>query len=96
MANRKSKCEKADFSTQLERLGFRQIGDCTFTRDRIKIFRTNKTNSDRVRYWEVQEISTGRVFYKSNHTYEVIEYLSHTQFLTVGAFIQVIVPDRNS
>lgn len=96
MANRKLRCEKADFATRLEKLGFRQIGDCTFTRDRIKIFRTNKTNSERVRYWEVQEISTGRVFYKSNHTNEVIEYLSHTQFLTVGAFIQVVVSNRNS
>lgn len=91
MANRKSRCEKTDFATKLEELGFMQIGDCTFIKNRIKIFRTNKTNSERVRYWEVQEISTSRVFYKSNHTSEIIEYLSHSQFLTAGAFINVVV-----
>ena len=93
MAKRKPRHKKADFASRLERFGFSQIGDCTFVRDRIKIFRTNKTNSERVRYWQVQEISTGRVFYKSNHTGDVIEYLSHTQFLTAGATVSVIFRD---
>ena len=89
MAHRKAFSEKNNFATQLAKLGFEQIGDCTFVRDCIKIFRTNKSNSERLRYWEVQELCTGRVFYKSNHTREVIEYLEHTQFLGAGAFLQV-------
>lgn len=91
MANRKMKSQKNDFASKLGRLGFTQIGDCTFTRDRIKIFRTNKTNSDRVRYWEVQEISTGRVFYKSNHTNEVLSFLEHTQFAVAGATLKISI-----
>lgn len=89
MANRKPYCQRNDFAAKLERMGFQQIGDATFVRGRIKIFRTNKTNSDRVRYWEIREISTDTIFYRSNHSQEVIDYLSCTQFLTSGATMAV-------
>lgn len=91
MAHRKGRCEKTDFASNLERLGFIQRGDCTFYGETIKIFRTNKTRSERKRYWEIREIRTDRVFFRSNHTQEVLDFLQSSQLLLNGATFRVSV-----
>jgi len=93
--HRLAQCQKSNFASSLAKLGFKQFGDCTFIGITIKIFRTNKTNSDRVRYWEVQDISSGEVYYMSNHCDEVLSFLAQCAFFTDGATMQVLTESKN-
>ena len=85
MAHRKANSEKTDFASQLIRLGFIQQGECTVCGATIKVFRTNKTHSEQKRYWQVEEIRTRKVLFKSGHCSEVLEYIRHSQFYINGA-----------
>jgi len=87
MASRKGRLEHTDFATKLINLGFIQRGECTFYGERVKIFRATKLHSDLVRYWEVQEISTGNTFYKSNHTADILNFLQDSLLIPSGATI---------
>jgi hypothetical protein len=98
MANRKANCEKSDFASKLRRLGFEQVGDSTFTKHRIKIFRTN-TIQRAERHWEVQEISSGRIFFSSKSSFGILEYLLNHQFMPDGGTVTVslkVKPKTNS
>ena len=92
--HRKGKGEKKDFATELLKLGFNQVGDCTFFGTVVKIFRTNKTRSNELRYWLVKDNSTGKIFFKSNHCHEVLQFLRHSNLYLAGGTIKITRKER--
>jgi hypothetical protein len=94
MANRKSKFQKSDFATKLERLGFEQLGSCTFYGKYIKIFRTNKTSLERKRYWEIRDLTTDETHYRSIHVDDILNFLQHCQFFVNGAEIKISINNK--
>lgn len=90
MAKRKANCEKEDFATKLCKMGFEQIGETTFIKNRIKIFRTN-TAQRQFRHWEIQEISSGNIFYTAISSADILDYLSKAQFMPDGGRIIVSI-----
>lgn len=94
MANRLGKGQRQDFSSKLIRMGFIQIGDCTFFGETIKIFRTNKTHQNCVRYWQIQDIVDGSMLFRSNHVLEILEYLSRLKIMPAGSCINVTIKPR--
>lgn len=95
MKNRLGRLEHNDFSSKLIALGFKQIGDCTYFGDVVKIFRTSKSSKVKTRYWEIQDSRTGFAFFRSNHCNDIIDYLSHSKLLLNGAIMKITVEVKN-
>ena len=93
--HRKYRCQKTDFASRLERLGFRQIGDCTFDAKTIKIYRANKSKEANVRYWVVQDLVTMNTIYRSNHTADILEFLEHSTIFVGNAELRLLVNTNN-
>jgi hypothetical protein len=72
-------------------MGFIQIGDCTFFGETLKIFRTNKTSSQLLRYWQIQDIANGSILFRSNHVAEVLDYLSKLKIYASGSEIKLTI-----
>lgn len=87
--NRKARSEKCDFATRLEKLGFYQIGDSTFCGKTIKIFKTNRTKNSKIRYWQIQDLSSGKSIFSAHTTSEIMMYLSQNQFLVNGCVLKI-------